>query len=345
MKIGLLTYHHSVSYGATLQTYATCRVLKQLGHEVTLINLPLHNGGRKLSKILFYLRDRNTQKLWRKFYPPTTRLFHSSEELRSEKFSFDYLIVGSDQTWNPQINCSLCTSFFLDFGDENMKRISYASSFGISEWPAKYDNLVSDIKKLLSRFDAISTREVEGQRLLKDKFGFDSTLVIDPTLLNVDYSELTGEIKPNNKLICFTMNRTPQQLERVRELATNMGEKPYQMATIYKLSGFRYIYPPSIPEWLRLIAGAKFVVTDSFHGLVFCLIYHKQFVVITPDNGRNSRMQNLLRVVGLEDRFYNENDDIPYTKLKDEIIDYSKVDDILAIEREKSMKFLIDSLA
>ena len=344
MKIGLLTYHHSGSYGATLQTYATCKVLQKLGHDVTIINLSLAEYGYSLKGLVVLPKDIATHCLWKRIYPKLTREYKTSEALRNAKFDFDVLMVGSDQVWNPEISKDLCLSFFLDFGDPNIKRLSYASSFGISVWPEKYEKYKDAISRALSRFNAVSVREATGRKLLKEYFGFESTLVIDPTLLITDYSEITGELKDNNRLICFTMNHTLKQLTVVKEFAEFMGEKPYQMASIRPFKGFKYIYPPTLPSWLRYIAGAKFVVTDSFHGLVFCLQYHKQFVVITPDNGRNSRMKDLLILLGLENRFYRENDQISFSKILNESIDYESVDRLLAAERSKSLNFLNNNL-
>ena len=344
MKIGLLTYHHSSSYGATLQTYATCKVLEQLGHKVTIINLALAEYSFSWKSIPVIPNRIFRKYLWKKIYPPLTQCFETSEALREAKFDFDILLVGSDQVWNPEISKDLCLSFFLDFGGEGVKRISYASSFGLARWPLNHEHLLPKIKTTLQKFNAISVRERTGQQMLKDYFGLDAKIVLDPTLLLSDYSKLMGTAKANNKLICYIMNHTPQQLNKVREFAAFMGEKPYQMASIRPFNGFKYIYPPTLPQWLRNISGAKYVVTDSFHGLVFCLIFHKQFVVITPDNGLNSRMQDLLKLVGLEDRLYNEQDNINYSLLLCNKIDYSIIDKVLDDVRIESIHFLNDAL-
>lgn len=344
MKIGLLTYHHSGSYGATLQCYATCKVLQQLGHDVTIIDLALAEYSLSLKGLVVLPQRFYRESLWKRIYPKLTEKYTTSDELRDANLNFDALVVGSDQVWNPDISKDLCLSFFLNFGGEYVKRISYASSFGVENWPLKYETLLPKIKDALHRFNAISTREVTGQKILKEIFDVESTLVLDPTLLLTDYSELTGNYNVNDKLICFTMNHTPRQLEVVKELATFMGEKPYQMASIRPFKGFKYIYPPTLPQWLRYIAGAKFVVTDSFHGLVFCLIFHKQFVVITPNNGLNSRLCDLLKLVGLENRFYNEKDFIGFDSIMNQKIDYSIIDKVLNEKRNESLHFLNEAL-
>lgn len=344
MRIGLLTYHHTGSYGATLQTYATCKILCDLGHQVEIIDYRLENKRSWLYKALFYFKERNTKRLWKTIYPSLSTYYPNLEALRQSELKYDCIMVGSDQTWNPAISRRQCLAYFLDFGPANIKRISYASSFGVSNWPEEYIHLVPKIKELLNRFNAISTREKEGQALLRSLFEKDSCLVVDPTILMDDYSDLYGEIRPNGKLITFIMNRSNPQLGKVRDFARFYGKKPIMTSTIYPYRGFTYQYPPGIGKWLRNIGGADFVIVDSFHALVFCLKFHKEFLVITPDNGRNSRLLNLLNLVGLRNRFYYDYEDIPYSEVMKDRIDYKHVDEKLDICRMKSIKFLKDNL-
>lgn len=343
MKIGLLTYNKSANYGAVLQCYATCRILKELGHEVEIINVEQDKYSR-LHHLVFYFKDIAFAQFQRKFYAPKTGLFNNLKELKSASFNYDYLIVGSDQVWNPAISKDLCMAFFLNFGGSNVKRISYASSFGIKEWPNKYEHLTNEICKCLSSFSAVSVREFSGQQLLSNKFGIKSTLVVDPTILHDDYFEITGDIPENNHVISYLLNRNPEQLQKVVEFSKHLGEKPRMISTIYPYKGFKYVYPPSLEDWVRYIAGAKFVITDSFHGVVFSLLYRRNFIVITPENGINSRIKDLLSLVGIEDRYFNDNESIPYEKVKNSHLDYDKVHSILRAKREESINFLKENI-
>ena len=346
MRIGLLTYHHSVSYGATLQTYATCKALQQLGHEVEIIDFRLEDKHSLLYRLVFCLKDYDTRHLWQRVYPKLSSYYPDQTSLQQASLDYDCLMVGSDQTWNPNISGERFLMYFLDFGSDQVRRVSYASSFGVSKWPESYLYAIPEIRRLLGRFHAISTRESAGQRILKQTFGFDATLVVDPTMLIRDYSDLSGEVPPTSMLNSFIMNRTAQQLQRVRELGKVIGKRPVMTSTIRPYSGFTYCYPPSIGKWLRYIGGADFVVVDSFHALVFCLKYQRQFVVITPDNGKNSRLTNLLHLVGLENRFFYDNDQtIPYEQLYCDKIDYTGINRILEAEKEKSLDYLRRSLA
>ena len=116
------------------------------------------------------------------------------------------------------------------------------------------------------------------------------------------------------------------------------------ISTIHYVNGYIYTYPPSIEQWLRYMSGAEFVVTDSFHGLAFSLIYNKQFVVISPNNGLNSRLIDLLKLVGLENRHFFDDEDVPYERIVNEKIDYNMVNRRLDAQRERSWSFIREAL-
>ena len=343
MKIGLLTYHNSTNYGAVLQCYATCRALKELGHEVEIINF-CQDEKKSSRSFMFYFKVKNFFRFMGERYPKLSDPIDNIEILKKKVMNYDCLMVGSDQVWNPQIACDKLEAYFLNFGSEVMKRVSYASSFGIGEWPEEKNDLVPIIKQSLSRFNAISVREETGKQIIADKFGLSSEVVLDPTLLHRGYAELTGEVVPNHSIICYLLNRSKKQLEKVKHLASLLGMKPRMMSTIHYVKGFTYTYPPSIENWLRYIAGAEFVVTDSFHGLAFSLIYNKQFVVISPNNGKNSRLLDLLKLVGLENRHFFDDEDVPYNELISEKINYTEVNKRLDKMREKSWEFMKEAL-
>ena len=162
MKIGLLTYHHSVNNGAMLQTYATVKALKQLGHDVLIVDVrqpeKKHSsliGG--VVNLLYFKRNKDIQNFRNSFYPTLTRRYFSVDELRNDPPQVDCLVVGSDQTWNPDISKEMALAYFLDFGDEQLRRFSYAASFGISRWPDN-STITSNVHNALNRFSCISVR-------------------------------------------------------------------------------------------------------------------------------------------------------------------------------------------
>lgn len=127
-------------------------------------------------------------------------------------------------------------------------------------------------------------------------------------------------------------------------ISKQIGAPLRTITNVYPIPGFRYSYPPDVENWIKKLAGAKFVITDSFHGLVFSLLYKTPFVVFATPNGKNSRLKNLLELVGLSDRYvvdYNPNE---LKVILDRPIDYDKVHAILRDERKKSWDFLKNAL-
>lgn len=344
MKIGLLTYHHSFNYGAVMQSYATVKALQSLGHNVEFINIR-QDEHRSLKHLVFLPKFILFDGFVKRFYPPETNLIKSYEDLCKEVTDYDILMVGSDQTWNPDISGDLCLAYFLKFGNPNMKRVSYASSFGFKEWPERHSDLLPKVEDALKSFDSISVREKTGQNMLKVTFGLESEVVLDPTMLHSNYDEIVGDIKPNNEICCYLLNRTKEQLSFARELGKELGKKPTIISNVYPFKGFHYVYPPSIEGWLRHIGGSEVVVTDSFHGVVFSLLYHRKFVVVTPDTGKLSRLIDLLKMVGLKDHFFLNADEALKSKIWEQNIDYGKVDAILDVQREKSWTYLTNCLS
>lgn len=343
MKIGLITYHHSINYGAVMQSYATCRALRELGHEVELINI--EQPEKKSSRsFIFYFKLKAFRRFMQQFYPQETCVFHSLEELRAHKFNYDCLIVGSDQVWNPDISKDKCMAYFLAFGDEKTKRLSYASSYGIERWDDEKRSLLEQINKALRKFHAISVREATGAVLTKSLFGLEASVVLDPTLLHSRYDEITGPFEENHKIVGYLLNRTPVQIEKSIALARELGAKPIMISTIWYTKGFTYVYPPSIERWIRYIGGSRFVITDSFHGVAFSIIYRRNFLVITPENGKNSRLRDLLSTCELMDRYFTDSDEIPYKDIVNVDIDYNRVYELLNKQKEFSWNYLKENL-
>lgn len=348
MNIGLVTYHHSANIGAMLQTYATCRALKDLGHNVRIIDIRQkedhRNGlGRVLSELVFFIRNQNYSLFTKEFYPEITRRYRSLEDLRKDPPTVDCLLVGSDQTWNISISKEIALAYFLDFGSEDALRLSYASSFGMDNWD-KNNQLTPIVTKLLHQFKAVSVRERTALAICRDTFGLNASLVVDPTLLFQNYSEITGEINEKNEMVCYKLQRNKDFFENIPKIKKQIGLSVRLLNNSYPVKGMKYTYPPSVKEWIKKIGGAKFVLTDSFHGVVFSIIYKRQFVVIKNHNGRDSRFVDLLKEVGLEERIYESVEQMSHTEEWKTEIDYNVVTSRLISLREKSWDFLSNAL-
>lgn len=348
MKIALLTLWHEKNYGANLQAYATVKVLQNLGHKVEMIDIRLTDRVRVSYKrkiisfiSMFGQDERSYNCFWKKYFS-TTRRYRSINELQNNPPKADVYIVGSDQVWNPDITKDFAKLYFLNFGDKKTYRISYASSFGTGSWT--YPELKPYVIEQLSTFFSVSCREESGVGLLRDEFGISAQCVVDPTLLLDNYFELTGPLREVPTLVYYPL-RPDEELESYSiQLAKRMGLTAINTrSTELLLRRFPW-KRTSIEQWVRNIAQAKFVVTRSFHGLVFCLLYKRQFAILASRNGRGDRLVNLLKIVGLEDRYYATPAAIEEDHPWDRNIDYSTIDQLISQTRNSSLDYLISTL-
>lgn len=340
MKIALLTYFHALSYGATLQTYATIKALESLGHEVWLVNLVIPEPLTMLRRVLLLPKAYKHWKFRKEYFKHITRHYTSSEELRQNPPEADLYMIGSDQTWNADISMDMAPSFFLDFVKDNSKKVTYAASFGKdtiddTQWISKERTV-----ELLRQFNKIAIRESSGKEMLA-QYGIDSIQVLDPVLLFPHYDELVGDAAQREEIVLFKINKTEDFYEKAREVGKLSSLTVRSLGSLRQEKGVKCRYPEGIEVWMRGIASAKYILTDSFHGLVISLLYHRQFVILPGMAGRVTRLRSLLQLVGLEDRIMSTNDkaeDI-YAMLK-KPIDYEHVDEVLNRERKTSWGYL-----
>ena len=343
MKVALFTYFASSSYGATLQTYATLKMLKELGHEVSLVNYIIPEPPRSfIIDILLILKMKRLKNFRKKYYDNFLTIpYKSFDDLRNNPPKADFYMIGSDQTWNPEISREKTLGYFLAFGDDKVKRVTYAASFGKSKWNDTEWLNKADAKKLLQRFDNILIREQSGCELLKNEFGIDSVQVLDPVFLFPKYPELTRNIKNNGEIITFKLQDSPLFYEKMTVLSEKLGTPARILGSLRKKKGFRSSYPEGIEDWLCALAGARFVVTDSFHGLVISILYHRPFLACMAIPERFARLKDLLEMLGLEDRIFSINDDAESIICRmQKPIDWNRVDSILQKQREKSINLL-----
>nr|WP_308758067.1 polysaccharide pyruvyl transferase family protein [uncultured Bacteroides sp.] len=342
MNIGLLTYYYSTNYGAMLQAYATVKILTQLGHKVILINIRQETESPSLLKrILYFWRNRNFRR-FRQTNFVVTKSFKSYSDLLNHQFNFDCLIVGSDQVWNPSIAKDFLKAYFLMFSD-NCIKLSYASSFGIDNWPISDSVLNHEIMNTLNTFKGVSVREQTGAKLLKETFNINSEIVLDPTFLLKSYFN----IKPinNRNIICYKLVKDNFFYECSSTISKILSLPLFLLNDIFPHKNIKYIYPPSVEDWVRYIASSAFVITDSFHGLVFSIIYHKPFIVMIGNPERASRLLDLLKLIGLSERCVTSSTGIDQLKnILNTSIDYVHIDSVLSAQRNISINFLSSNL-
>lgn len=347
MKVSILTYHWEDNYGATLQAYATYKAIKRLGHTPEFIDLRLPYNPSLKSRIVFFIKRFRFNSFRKRFFKNLTSItYWSLAELKANPPESDCYLVGSDQTWNPQICKSLLPAFFLTFGKESIKRVSYASSIGLNAWEESAYITNDEIKKALYRFSKILLREDSAIKITKDIFGVDASQVIDPVLLFPRYPELTGDLKLSNEIIAYKLINDEGFYEMAQDVAKKINSPIRSIGSVRTPKGYKASYPETPERWIKRIAEASLVFTDSFHGTVFSLLYHKPFVIYIGDPNRITRIVSLLSQLGLSYRILTRDNSITdfiETALKP--IEWKNVDRILADLRKDSFDKLREALS
>ena len=337
MNIGILTFHFSDNYGAALQAYALRRWLTERGHRASFIDYrPAHieQGGRlclptsparlKANLKVIYLAvssflhrhfgHRGQREKFVRFrehflgIPGNAAPADNSASLAAAQ-AYDLIVAGSDQIWSPSQHFGFDPNYFLAFAQSfPARKISYAASFGRDLVSAEE---AAQLPGLLHHFDAISVREASGVALVERSTGQRPANVPDPTLLLNSYAELTDPTPSDPDaepyLFCYGL-RSPDNIRQTAEfVASQLGcpiLSPHNPHRRWIEIG-ETVYPDPA-EWVALVKNARFVVTNSFHGTVFALLFKKPFIVagLTGDKASaNARAIHLLRTVGLESRF------------------------------------------
>lgn len=373
MKTGILTFHFSDNYGAALQAYALRRWFVEHGHQASFIDYrPAHieHGGRlslptspakiKANLKVVYLalssfvnRHFGSQSQKQKFTSFRQQYLgivddlkvQDNDEALAAARSFDLIVAGSDQIWSPSQHFGFDPNYFLAFANGfRARKVSYAASFGRDKISSSE---AAQLPNLLKNLDAISVRETSGVALVKQAIGRQTANVPDPTLLHGDYSELTNRsasAQEGSYVFCYAL-RSPDNIRQTADLVSSRLDCPILSAhnphrrwveigkTVY----------PDPAEWVSLLKNARFVVTNSFHGTVFSLLFRKPFVVagLTGEKASaNARAINLLRAVNLENRFAPSFSEQNVESLMESKIDWSDVDRRLADLRRAGDQFL-----
>ena len=345
MKISLLTFSKELNFGANLQCYALCKTLQGMGHQVDIIDIQLPRVKFSWYTTLLHIPQDFLFFLFRKkhlnFF---TRKYKTPAELQNVQHKSDLYIVGSDQVWNIDITKRLePLIYFFSFLPDGVRRISYAASFGTDSWQSSA--LTEDVKMLLHRFNAVSVREQTGVAICKNTFGIDAQLVVDPTLLLDSYDGICGRYNPKhetNELIYFTFIRNKAEQRIIAEFAKVNNMQAMALRSNRSIPGLKRRTYVSVAEWLKSIRYAKLVVTNSFHCMVFCIIFHKKFVAVPAHTGRTTRQEGLLEQLGLSDHFCKDTNDL-YSTMEHVVnkeIDYSVIDRKIREMREESCDFL-----
>ena len=383
-KIGIVSCYFKHNYGSMLQAYATQKVLDNMGlenetFEITS-NIDFKKGKAQYYKSQIFnfkfikskfgmiklkidkkvhkelgrniaIRDKKYKEFQKEFRLTSPQLTYNDLNENSKRYSS--IIVGSDQLWLP-VNV-VADYYTLNWVPDNINKISYATSFGISEIPEKYKEKYTEF---LKRINYISVREDKGCKIVKDLTGREAKLVCDPTMLlsKEEWSQVQNEepIIKENYILCYFLGKNIEHRKFAERLKEKTGCKIVSLnhADEYvKYSDkFADITPYDIgpKEFLNLIRNAKYVCTDSFHGTVFSLINNIEFFTFERFKNKNSkvstnsRIYSLLGLMNLENRLLKGNENVEEI-LKDKI-NFDAVNQKLKSFREESKEFLQDAL-
>lgn len=358
MKQVLIVTKIGKNYGALLQAYALKKSFENRGCSVSVLNYCLESTMRtyelypKITGWASFIRflkafrvRKETEKSVQQFFQfrkerlDLTREYKNFAELEVDAPDADIYVTGSDQVWNPRINFD--RAYYLQFGREDAVRASYAASIGLSQIPEEYE------KELMDRIRQIpfrSVRENTAQNILQHH-GISSSVHIDPTILldKNDYdllAVLPSVQKPYVLLYLLIMpDNIKEYLDELRRLYPNFVFVNIPGNTYTKPLGDIQVRDIGPCEFLGLIRNAEAVLTTSFHGTVFSMIYQKQFMSVLP-RGTGSRISGLLESLDLEKRIAFEGDDV---KRMWDTIDYGKVGERIQILRQTAFNY-IDSI-
>lgn len=373
MRIGILTLPLHTNYGGILQAYALQTVLERMGHEVKVINKPMPHASLPVWKWPYSFPKRIIKKYVlrehvgifqeRHFNQYINALRHNTQafidknihqrilteldEIKEDEL--DAFVVGSDQIWRSvyfHLHWTFLPDAFLDFTKGwNVKRVSYAASFGRDDIKEYTNDEIAIIKEDIKMFDAVSVREQSGIDICK-LLGVKAKCLIDPTMLlkAEDYKSLLGKTDTTeDSILCsYVLDPNPEidnfknqlaEQKRLHIVETNSKiDDPH--ATLKER-----IQPP-VENWLLTFERASFVITDSFHACVFSILFHKQFIVVGNKERGMARFNSLLSIFGLGNRMIY--DPSKYKNIPN--IDYNKVDAILDAKRKDAYDYLNKNL-
>ncbi|MBE5946161.1 MAG: polysaccharide pyruvyl transferase family protein [Lachnospiraceae bacterium] len=380
-KIGLCVCYDTKNFGSQLQVLATQKAVEELGYDYEVIrykkkltpvfmlqSLPrLFNpyfmrgklSGIKKRRIIkkheeiakqVSVRNKRFDNFVDSYFLKLSKPYVGYEALKKNAKKYDGVLTGSDQLWLPG---NLGSHFYTqEFVPDNVNKVAYATSFGVGSIPWFQKKRT---RNYLNRFQYLSSRELQGSKIIKELTGRESVTVADPTLL-FSGDEWFDYI-PDNKVIegkyifCYFLGDNPKHREISEELKAKTG---FEIVTIPFLDNFverdltfgdKPLYDVDAADFVNLIRNAEYILTDSFHGSVFSILNHKKFVTFNrfmddSKDSRNSRIDSLCELLGLSQRRYKS--DIIETA--DREIDYEAVDKRVEKLRINSKAYLCDAL-
>ena len=324
--VGLVNFYHTQNYGACLTAYALQEIIKDLGYSCAYLNEFKIKSKYKLSY----------SRIFANHYLCKMPKFNSLT--RAGKIA-DRYITGSDQVLRPDYlkKNKAYAKYLLEFVDKNAKKIAFASSFGVGEHEFSISNksIKQKIQKALQTFDYISTRELSGVDICKS-LNLGAEQIMDPVFLldKQRFISIANKSQKDfsNQLVSYVLDSDESSNEYIKNFANKNNLK---LANISLKNDFL-----SVEDWLKAFFDAEFIITDSYHGACFALIFNKPFFVKINKKRGSSRFETLEKIFGLNNMFI----DIP-NSTNIPILDYNNINLIIDKEKNKGIGFLKNALA
>lgn len=374
MKTAIVTLPLHTNYGGLLQAYALKTLLEDMGHEAVVLDIdrkvnppavwkaPFVYVKRSLLNVLKFGKGPEVFRECRlkREYPVVSfeisrftseyikpRVLKSYSELSQS--DFDAYVVGSDQVWRPEYINDIHDAFLKFTQGWNVRRLSYAASFGTDALEYDY-TLLEECSQLLSGFDAVSVRESSGVRMCDEWLDCDRAVhVLDPVMMlpAEHYRSISASDKSaKGGLVTYILDRSAAKANIITSVAGKLDMEVHDVSVYPKDRSIplKDRTVPCMESWLSAFAHAEFVVTDSFHGCVLCLLFHKPFFVVGNKARGMARIDSLLGMFGLEYRLVDGLD--PDDDLKDWAMDmdWDGVESVLSEYRSRSRAFLKSAL-
>lgn len=367
MKIGIITFHNSYNCGSMLESYAIMKFLQNNKYDAQIIDYSTegqqklystffkNNSIKNIIKNIIIMPHRKQIKFNNSKYEEfKIKNFNLSKKILNDDFShlnYDCVVAGSDQIWNITIE-DYSDNYFLPW--TKAKKIAYAPSFGAKN-PMDFDKKnIKKYKRFLENFDALSIRENNGKKWIKDISNIDVPVLLDPTLL-LDYNEYDNIIDNSctpsgdyiflycpsfKKDICKFVKKVS---DKYKLPVIAWSAKSFYIKQIGKF-GFKLPKYESPSVYLSLIKNAKLIFTTSFHGTIFSTIYKKNFFVLKNGEmyGNDDRVMTLIKKLGIENRLVEYNFDNKFNYMEN--VDYTQYNLNLPKEQKVSKDYLLKSI-
>lgn len=366
--IHIITHPLIGNYGGVLQAYALQHALNKKGYPVTTCEeIPSYaytdyfSPGKRIKweqlkifiklilKRISYVPSFLNRKRAKRFKQRFMNIGKRNNIKPDDRF-----IVGSDQVWRLLYTrtYSGATYFFLDFATEEQRKksIAYAASFGTDEWEGTPEE-TETCRKLIQDFKAVSVREESGIKLCHDVFDVHATQMPDPTFLlqSEDYNKIIKNSRtwrPAKQYIAaYVLDSSLETEELLQETVEKHHQYLQRLLPCATAKKIRDRIPMSIPQWLRSIRDCEYLITDSFHGCVFSIIFNKPFICIGNAARGSSRFDTLFKTFGLQERMLTNATSQLISELISHPIDWNRINILLEKERERGLIFLQQNLA